>query len=154
MTADDARYGIHHLSPDECWEAVRSAEVGRLGVLIDGDPEIFPVNYAVNHGTIVFRTAEGTKLDGALSAGRVVFEVDGFDPDTNRAWSAVVKGTTDRPRTVEDILETVALPIFPWQAGDKTHYVTIVPAEITGRRFHVQPGARRSQSISEIPRTE
>lgn len=150
MNANDARYGIRHLSPDECWEAVRGAEIGRLGVVIDGQPEIFPVNYAVNRETIVFRTAEGTKLDGALLGNRVAFEVDGFNPDTNQAWSAVIKGTTDRPRSIEGVLETVALPIFPWQAGDKTRYVTIVPAEISGRRFHIQPGARRSQSISEV----
>jgi hypothetical protein len=154
MKSDDALYGIRHLSPDECWEAIRGAEVGRLGVVIDEDPEIFPVNFAVNRGTVVFRTAEGTKLDGALPGNRVVFEVDGYNPDTNQAWSAVVKGTADRARSIEEVLETVALPIFPWQAGDKTSYVTIVPSEITGRRFHVQAGARRSRSISEVPRTD
>ncbi|WP_052510659.1 pyridoxamine 5'-phosphate oxidase family protein [Crystallibacter crystallopoietes] len=154
MHADDALYGIRHFSPDECWEAFRGAEIGRLGVIIDGHPEIFPVNYAVNRGTIVFRTAEGTKLDGAAPGSPVAFEVDGFDPETNYAWSAAIKGTAERAESIEEILETVSLPIFPWQAGDKSRYVTIVPTETTGRRFRIQASARRRPSISEATRPE
>lgn len=152
MDADDALHGIKHLSPHECWDAIRDSVIGRLGVIIDGHPEIFPVNYAVDDGSIVFRTAEGTKLAGALSGQPVAFEVDGYDPQMNQAWSALIKGTAEQPRTIPDILDTVALPIFPWQAGDKSRYVRIVPSDITGRRFRIQPGARRSASISEVPR--
>jgi hypothetical protein len=137
---DDALYGIKHLSPAECWDAIRSAEVGRLGVIIDGRPEIFPVNYTVDGESVVFRTGEGTKLDGALSGNPVVFEVDGFDPESKRAWSAVLKGEAGMPESIQDIVETLDLPIFPWQSGIKSRYVRIVPAEVTGRRFRVQAG--------------
>ena len=119
-------------------------------MIIDGHPEIFPINYAVDHGTVVFRTGEGTKLDGALSGNPVAFEVDGYDPETNRAWSAVIKGTAEAPRGIEDIIETTLLPIFPWQAGIKSRYVRIVPTEVNGRRFQVQSGAGGNRSISEI----
>jgi len=132
---------------------IRSADIGRLGVIIDGHPEIFPINYTVDRGTVVFRTSEGTKLDGALSGNPVAFEVDGYDPETNRAWSAVIKGTVEVPQGIEEIVETTMLPIFPWQAGIKSHYIRIVPTEVTGRRFHVQAGARQARSISDIPRS-
>ena len=103
---------------------------------------------------MVFRTGEGTKLDGSLSGNPVAFEVDGYDPETNRAWSAVIKGTVEVPRGIEDIVESTMLPIFPWQAGTKSHYIRIVPTEVTGRRFRVQASARESRSISETPRIE
>jgi uncharacterized protein len=51
-----------------CWALLRSQEAGRLAVLIADRPEIFPINYVVDHGTVVFRTAEGTKLAGAVDA--------------------------------------------------------------------------------------
>ena len=43
-----------------------SAQVGRLAVSIKEQPDIFPINFVVDHGTVVFRTAEGTKLAAAV----------------------------------------------------------------------------------------
>ena len=50
------------LDARECWAALRTADVGRLALVVDGRPEIFPVNFVVDHGTILFRTATGSKL--------------------------------------------------------------------------------------------
>ena len=80
------------LPANVCWALLRSQEVGRLAVSIADRPEIFPVNYVVDHGTVVFRTAEGTKLAGAVQGDAVAFEADGYEPDTGEAWSVVVKG--------------------------------------------------------------
>jgi nitroimidazol reductase NimA-like FMN-containing flavoprotein (pyridoxamine 5'-phosphate oxidase superfamily) len=44
-------------------------------VVEDGQPPIFPVNFAVDGDTVVFRADPGTKLAPA-SSGRVAFEVD------------------------------------------------------------------------------
>ena len=46
-------------------------------------PEIFPINYVVDHGTVVFRTAEGTKLAGAVQRD-VAFEADGYETADGR----------------------------------------------------------------------
>ena len=43
-----------------CWMHLRSVEVGRLAVSVDNNPDIFPINFLVDHGTVVFRTAEGS----------------------------------------------------------------------------------------------
>jgi alkylation response protein AidB-like acyl-CoA dehydrogenase len=58
---------VEILATDECWALLRSTEVGRLAVAIMNKPDIFPVNYLVDHGAVVFRTAEGTKLAAAYS---------------------------------------------------------------------------------------
>ena len=149
MDAKDAAPGIEHLSANECWEGLRNADIGRLAVIIGDHPEIFPLTYVVDHGTVVFRSAAGSKVDGILSGGPLAFEADGYDRSTNKAWSVVIKGTAERPQGIDDASEVAMLPLFPWQAGEKNHFVRIVPDEISGRRFHVQPRARSWRSIND-----
>ena len=67
-------------------------DVGRLAVSITNLPDIFPINYVVDRGTVVFRTAEGTKLAAAVLGRGVAFEVDGVDDAAGEAWSVVIKG--------------------------------------------------------------
>jgi Pyridoxamine 5'-phosphate oxidase len=74
------------------WALLRSQEAGRLAVSIGGRPDIFPINYVVDHGAVVVRAAEGTKLAGAIKGEAVAFEVDGYLPESGEAWSVVVKG--------------------------------------------------------------
>ncbi|EMY34745.1 pyridoxamine 5'-phosphate oxidase-like FMN-binding protein [Arthrobacter crystallopoietes BAB-32] len=152
MTAMQMPEGIENLSSSECWELFRSTDVGRLAVVVDGHPDLFPINYVVDHGSIVFRTARGTKLDAALSDAKVAFETDGYRPASNIAWSVVVKGPAERLSSIEDVLGSTLLPLFPWQAGEKNNFVRIVPDEVTGRRFRVQTGSRRSQGLSDARR--
>ena len=51
------------LSEEECWRLLMSNDLGRLAIVVDGWPEVFPVNYPSQVGSIVFRTAAGTKLE-------------------------------------------------------------------------------------------
>ena len=79
---------VVELDESACWGLLRSAEVGRLAVVVNHRPEIFPINFVVDHATVVFRTAGGTKLE--WGAGRdVAFEVDGYEPDR---WGGVECG--------------------------------------------------------------
>ena len=111
--------------------------MGRLAVLADGQPDIFPINYTVDGGTLVFRTGEGTKLAGATGGANVALEADGVDATTGLAWSVVVKGAAAAVTGTEQILDTAALYLFPWQAGRKDAFVRVTPGTITGRRFKV-----------------
>ena len=136
MVADEPGPGVTHLEVNACWALLRSHEVGRLAVSIADRPEIFPINYVVDHGTVVFRTAEGTKLAGAVQRD-VAFEADGYEPDTGEAWSVVVKGRGEEISRGHELLDTADLPLFPWHAAPKQRFVRIVPDEISGRRFRV-----------------
>ena len=104
---------------------------------ITDHPDIFPINYVVDRGTVVFRTAEGTKLAGALLGRGVAFEIDGYDPDAGDAWSVVVKGYAIEIEQLHQYFDALDLPLFPWHAGPKHRFVRIEPVAITGRRFHV-----------------
>jgi hypothetical protein len=133
----EASSEVQVLEHHECWDMLRTVSVGRLAILADGRPDIFPINYTVDGGTLVFRTGEGTKLAGSSKGAAVALEADGVDPDTGLAWSVVVKGTADVVTRTEEVLETTQLYLFPWQAGKKDAFVRITPDSITGRRFKV-----------------
>ena len=124
------------LEPQDCWALLGGAEVGRLAVAVAGQPDIFPLNFAVVDSTIVFRTGEGTKLLAVAIGPAVAFEVDGYDPLAGTAWSVVVKGWAEEVPTYEQ-LEDLAFPVFPWSATPKGRFVRIRPTEISGRRFTV-----------------
>jgi hypothetical protein len=128
---------VQNLEHHECWAMLRTVSVGRLAVLADGRPDIFPINYTVDAGTLVFRTGEGTKLSGASGDAAVALEADGVDPATGLAWSVVVKGAGRVVTGTEEVLETSQLYLVPWQAGRKDAFVRITPDAVTGRRFKV-----------------
>ena len=141
MNDTPAKSATEVLPSHECWGLLRGVSVGRLAVWLEDHPEIFPVNFTVDHGSIVFRTAPGSNLKGATGAAPVAFEADGVDADTGIAWSVVVKGSAAALESTGDVLDSFALSLFPWQPGRKDTFVRIVPTEITGRRFKVSQPA-------------
>ena len=129
------------LEANACWELVRSSEIGRLAVSIGNCPDIFPVNFVVDHGTLVFRTAEGTKLAAAVLGETVAFEVDGDDAEAGEAWSVVMRGRAVEIEHVQDLCDALDLTPFPWHAAPKHRFVRIEPEDVSGRRFKVvDPG--------------
>ncbi|MFI7741973.1 pyridoxamine 5'-phosphate oxidase family protein [Kocuria rhizosphaericola] len=136
---------VEELAVNSCWELLRDAGVGRLAVWVEDHPDIFPINFVVDHGTLVFRSAEGTKIAGALTDVPVAVEIDGYDESSAKAWSVVVKGRAERIQQVQELMDTVDLPLFPWQTGQKGVFVRVVPGSVTGRRFPVaDPGVWRT----------
>ena len=135
MTNDKST--VDELSESACWTLLRTASVGRLAVWVQDHPDIFPINYAVDHGTVVFRSGAGTKVSAALSDSPVALEADGYDEETTEAWSVVVKGNVEEISRGQDLLDTIDLPLFPWQAGDKSRFIRIIPTTTSGRRFPI-----------------
>ena len=71
---------------DECLQLLATRGFGRLAVVVQDQPLIFPVNYALDRSSVVFRTDEGTKLYAAV--GRpVAFEIDDADAIYHEGWS-------------------------------------------------------------------
>ncbi len=69
------------LSSDQCRRRLAEATLGRLAVIVDGRPEIYPINHVYDHdtSTVAFPTNTGTKLHSALHWPWVGFEVDGLE---------------------------------------------------------------------------
>ena len=144
-TSTTDRFGMTVLATNESLELLRSSVVGRLAVSITDHPDIFPINFVVDRGCVVFRTAEGTKLAAAVLGRGVAFEVDGYDQASGEAWSVVVKGHAVEIEQMHDLFEAVELPLFSWQAAPKPRFVRIEPVDISGRRFSVVEDARPSE---------
>jgi hypothetical protein len=144
---DERQQATEILSESECWELLDHAAVGRLAVDIAGQPDIFPINFVVDKSGIVFRSAAGTKLAGAVLNRFVAFEIDGYEPGDRAAWSVVVKGQARPIERMQETFDAEDLPLFPWLAWDKPNFVRIEPTVVTGRRYHIVDEARPDDSI-------
>lgn len=121
------------LSESESWNLLASVALGRLITTVDGEPEIFTVNFVVQDRTVLFRTAEGTKLVSAAINNSVVFEAD--DHNVADGWCVIVRGVARTLRTDDEIRAAERAQLLPWTATVKQHFVRVLPSRITGRRF-------------------
>jgi uncharacterized protein len=130
------------LSDSESWDLLGTAALGRLVTVFAGEPEIFPVNYVVHNHTILFRTAEGTKLFSAVANRTVIFEAD--DHNVAEGWSVIVRGRARLLKTEDEIQEADRGGLYPWTQTRKSNYVRVAPSDITGRRFVFGPERDRN----------
>lgn len=129
---------VEEIAESECLGLLRGVEVGRLAVqLADGGVDIFPVNFVVDEGTVLLRTAGGTKLDSIRDEPTVAFEADSFDWYEGTAWSVVVKGRASQITDRNELFSLFHVELGSWQTGRKPFFVRIEPTSTTGRRFTV-----------------
>jgi uncharacterized protein len=127
---------FEEIPPDECAALLASRRFGRLAVVSDGEPDVFPVNYVFDSARVAIRTDEGTKLAAAALA-RVAFEVDAVDEADQTGWSVVVRGTGyDISESIDEVSRLMReLPVEAWAPGVKPNWIRIEPSAITGRRI-------------------
>jgi nitroimidazol reductase NimA-like FMN-containing flavoprotein (pyridoxamine 5'-phosphate oxidase superfamily) len=123
------------LSLAECWSLLDAAEVGRLAIIRGDTPLVTPVNFAVDDGTIVFRTDPGSKYHQGPRS-KVSFEIDGLDHVSQTGWSVVAVGFLEEVTEYDtsDYERIREHGIHPWAGGHKRHVMRLVPGSITGRR--------------------
>ena len=128
--------GMESLDRDECLKLMdrHPVCVGRIAVA-GPRPAIFPVNYAIDRGNVVFRTDPGTKFNAAVQEAFVAFEVDWVEPTWQTGWSVVVRGQAHEVTDQDDLQRLRRLPLAPWASGDKEHFVSIDAELISGRRL-------------------
>ncbi|MEE1825329.1 pyridoxamine 5'-phosphate oxidase family protein [Streptomyces sp. BE20] len=134
QTDAGARPVLFHLTEPECWELMGSRGIGRIALNAEPGPAVYPVNYAVDSRTVVYRTAP--RAAAPADESPVSFQVDHIDDRGSRGWSVLVVG---RARHVEDLDEQQRLARLPgttpWAGGDRPLWIRIRPDEITGRRI-------------------
>ena len=124
------------LSTIACDRHLRTETVGRVAVMVDDHPEIFPVNYAVDErGDIYFRTDSGTKLHAAATArdhrirDRRFRRGSGAGLERPRSRSGPVARSRAGHR------QGPLTPLKPWAAGEKANVVRLSPTKMTGRQL-------------------
>ena len=131
---------IESIPPTTCWNLLATTTFGRVGLLVDGKPEVLPVNYAIDGESILVRTAEGTVLTQA-DLTVVAFEADHVDLHNHSGWSVMVQGFA---RDIGDAVDPNSqrlkkLSLVTWAPGNRDRWIHIVPEKVTGRRMDVFP---------------
>ena len=125
------------LEDNEAWNLLSSVALGRLVTSFGGQLEIFPVNFVVQNKTVLFRTAEGTKLFTTVMNEKVLFEAD--DHTTVEGWSVVLRGTARMLSGAEEIRDAEDAGLMPWVPTEKLRFVRVTPSEISARHFRFGP---------------
>lgn len=126
---------MRELSVDTCLELLADNGVGRIAINDERGPVVFPVNYVLDRGAVVFRTADTPMLDAAGTGEPATFEVDGVDEERGLGWSVLVRGTLEEISDPAELQRLRQLSLEPFAAGDRHHYLQIVSRRITGRRI-------------------
>ena len=121
---------------EECYRLLRTQEIGRLALIAEHYPLIFPVNYALDGTTLVIRTHAGTT--GARRARQRLLR--GRRDRPSHAQRVECASSAARPRRSEThradlVARTQAAGVQPWAPGEKGHWVRIMTHEISGRRI-------------------
>lgn len=124
------------LSQEQCWTHLKAGKLGRLAIVFEGRPVIFPVNYAVDQESIVFRTGPGTKLEhgpGSVAC----FEIDGYDEHSREGWSVIAFGPLAQVADGDDSRSVAlrALQVEPLAPGVRLHWIALQAEEVSGRHF-------------------
>jgi nitroimidazol reductase NimA-like FMN-containing flavoprotein (pyridoxamine 5'-phosphate oxidase superfamily) len=131
---------IEELDEDECLALIAPGGIGRIGYTSRSGPVVLPVNYALQDGAIVFRTAEHGPLDEDLRTGiadadyKVAFEIDSIALADRQGWSVLIQGPAHHV-TGADQEAVREAGVQPWAPGNREMFVRIVPSRVTGRRI-------------------
>ncbi|HET9082241.1 MAG TPA: pyridoxamine 5'-phosphate oxidase family protein [Trebonia sp.] len=134
-----ADHVFEELTEEQCLELITPGGIGRICYDSRFGPAVLPVNYALQDGAVVFRTAEHGALDEDLRTGianaeyQVAFEIDSFDTDTRQGWSVLIQGPAHHVTGAEQDAVRAA-GIESWAPGERELFLRIVPSRITGRR--------------------
>lgn len=128
---------LDELAPDLCVRLLGTHHLGRVAVNDEQGPAVFPVNYVLDRGSVLFRTDEGTKLDAAVRGEPATFEVDAIDEVRRRGWSVVVQGRAEEVVDPGELARVRELPLEPFAPGHRAHYVRVTPGAVSGRRIAV-----------------
>jgi uncharacterized protein len=127
--------GLELLTEDQARELLAGGEVGRVGITIGALPAIFPVNYRVIDGAIVFRTSPGSKLSAAAEGAVVAFEVDDYQLADRSGWSVLAVGKAEVVDDLQMTLKMIDAHLEPFPDGPRTVMVRIEPTFLSGRRL-------------------
>ena len=124
------------LSRAECEELLRAGIAGRVALVALDGPHILPINYAVVDDAIVFRTSPYSLLGTHGRDATLAFEIDQFDYENQRGWSAVARGRSQVVRDQEELehIRAVWSP-HPWASGVRPLFIRLPIRELTGRRL-------------------
>ena len=137
---------VEKLSTAESWGLIEGDSLGRLA-LVDaaGEPQIYPVNYAVNEGVVFIRTANDSKLRSIRVRPVVALEVDGVEADER--WSVVIRGAASQVETDAELRRSRSTGLRSLSPTPKPFVLRLEPTAVTGRRFRASASDRANEEM-------
>ncbi len=117
------------LSPDECWELLGTAGVGRVALSIRALPLILPVRYVVDDASVAISLGRLGMPTVSVHDAVVAFAVDRIDELTSTGWMVQLQGRALLAPSSSD---------GPGQV-DGSQVIRLVPGTVSGRRFTLLP---------------
>jgi nitroimidazol reductase NimA-like FMN-containing flavoprotein (pyridoxamine 5'-phosphate oxidase superfamily) len=120
----------------DCLRRLALGGVGRVAVTVSALPAVFPVNFALCDGDVLFRTATGTKLAAAVRNDIVAFEIDHVDAMGHLGWSVLVIGPSHEVVEPAELEAATRVPLTRWVVGGGPEsFVRIRTDLVTGREL-------------------
>ena len=137
----DTRPALERLDEAESLRLISPGGIGRLAYTGRYGLTVFPVNYKLHNGSIMFRTSENSPTDEDLRTGiahaeyEVAFEIDDIDPVSQVGWSVLIQGSAHHMASEAERAEVRESGVEPWARGLREHGIRITPKTVTGRRL-------------------
>lgn len=134
----DREQHLVDMGGEELLHLLGAMHFGRLA-FDDGDgPVVLPVNFVLDGGDVLVRSAQGAKLDAARRGARAALEVDHVDPVRGGGWSILVRGTLEVDTDPSAFVRRAAMPpAVP--AGAKPNVLRLRSDSVSGRRLRRLP---------------
>ena len=131
------------ITPEECEQLLAASSLGRIAVVVDGRPQILPVNHVFDreNRSVAFPTNAGTKLHAALNWPFVAFEIDAMNETDPSGWSVLVVGHAEELTDKDEIAQLSSQRAAVWRTSEHEHWIRIIPDTITGRRIFGSQGS-------------
>jgi nitroimidazol reductase NimA-like FMN-containing flavoprotein (pyridoxamine 5'-phosphate oxidase superfamily) len=132
---------VEQLGEQECLRLISPGGVGRIAFTGRYGLTIFPVNYKVHDGSVVFRTADDSPFGEDLRTGiqyadyKVAFEIDHVEPAAREGWSVLIQGPAHHMDTSAERALAEEIGVDAWPGGQRDDYIRITPTRMSGRRI-------------------
>ena len=131
-----------------CWPSGEVSQRVTIGAL----PAIFPVNYRLIDGCVVFRSAPGSKLSAAASRAVVAFEVDDYNAADRSGWSVLVVGPSEVVDDLDVAFKALEAGLQPYVDGPRGAIVRIDPQFMSGPSHRPRAGGLRATDSADDKR--
>jgi nitroimidazol reductase NimA-like FMN-containing flavoprotein (pyridoxamine 5'-phosphate oxidase superfamily) len=136
--------GSEVLNRTECARllTIKAGGVGRLGLVVDGQPAVIPLNYSLVDGDVVIQIGPGTVLTTIREARPIVaFEVDDVPAEPGSSWwSVMVQGFAEEVTDTGRLARLRQSSPFPAVPEPGESLVRIRADVLSGRRFTAREG--------------
>ncbi|WP_061298298.1 pyridoxamine 5'-phosphate oxidase family protein [Herbidospora cretacea] len=130
---------LEELDEKECLRLIEQGGIGRVAFGEATGLTVFPVNYRLIDGQVVFRIRKGGTMDQGISSGiddlevKIAFQVDHIDERNRDGWTVLIQGPAHHVSGSE---LSAGADVDSWAGSDRDHYIRIAPQRVTGRKIN------------------